>query len=500
MKRFEFVDDVRCEKWSVFRGFFKKLEDELFDTFGQTTARFGLERRRLFGALHVEQLSRRRRVKGGFAREQFVKHETKRVEIRAMIDRARVDLLGTHVLKSSDTLRVGLVHGLKHFRDAEVHDLHVAVLEDHDVFRLEITMNDRRLLTMRGGECSGDGRNDAYGFGPGLPSIFKQNVAQGSSFKKLEDHGELPVGFDAGQTADDVGMFEMRQDLHLVDEEFASRVAFCEFRMEDFDRHAAFGELFFALVNFAHAPFAHQTSDDVITELLHHASPIRRATYVRAPVSTYTICGRLCKRLIRPEKCRKKKRRRQLSCTMACKREMCLFMNQTRVVVGFVLAALLAMLPATGCEDWECGYGGPGCSNPLVAGLCEANVLVVGQEYRVVFGYGSDTGVSEAKLLNVVSSAPDILQVIPTPGSPDVNLDVGPRGPFDGNNGSNDGGMTLRPLAPGKAQVTISLEYWEKTRTMSFDVVDMANAPAGFMAMTATERFAKCIEVTASVP
>jgi hypothetical protein len=176
-----------------------------------------------------------------------------------------------------------------------------------------------------------------------------------------------------------------------------------------------------------------------------------------------------------------------------------LFLNQARVVSGFALVALLAMLPVSACEDWECAYGGPGCSNPMVAGLCE-NVLVVGQEYVAVFGYGSDTGVSEAKLLNVVSSAPGILNVIPTPGSPDVNLATGPTGPFDGNNGSGDGGMTLRPLAPGKAQVTISLEDWDKTRSMSFDVVDVADAPAGFMTMTATERFAKCIEVTAMVP
>ena len=174
-------------------------------------------------------------------------------------------------------------------------------------------------------------------------------------------------------------------------------------------------------------------------------------------------------------------------------------MNQTRVVLGFVLVALLATLPATGCEDWECGYGGPGCSDPMVAGLCEGNVLVVGQEYLAVFGYGSDTGVSEARLINIVSSNSSTLLAIATPGSPDVNLETGPTGPFDGNNGSGDGGMTLLAVAPGKAEVTISLEHWDKNQVMLFDVVDIANAPAGFMTMTATERFAKCIDVTAMV-
>lgn len=176
------------------------------------------------------------------------------------------------------------------------------------------------------------------------------------------------------------------------------------------------------------------------------------------------------------------------------------FLNQVRVASGFVLAALLVMLPSTGCEDWECGYGGPGCSDPIVAGLCEENVLVVGQEYIAVFGYGSDTGISEATLVSAVSNAPTVMEATSTAGSPDIPYETGPTGPFDLNNGPGNGGMTLHALAPGKAQVAISLKNWDKPRTMSFDVVDMANAPEGFMAMTATERLAKCIEVTATVP
>lgn len=294
LKGFESIDDIRRLIRTIFGCLFEELEEELGDAFGQTGAHVVFERRRFFRALHVEQLARRSGVKWGFAREQFVKHEAERVQIGAVIDGARIDLFWAHVLEGSDTLRVGLVHGLEHFGNAEVHDLHGAVLEDHDIFGLEITMNDGRLLTVCCRKRGCDRRNDAHGFGPGLSSVFEEDVAQGSSFEKFEDHGELAVGFDAGQTPDDVGMFEMREDLHLVDEELASRVALGELRMEDFDRDAAFGELFFALVDFAHAPLAHQPPDEVITELLHHVSPIRRATYVRAPVSTYTICDRFC--------------------------------------------------------------------------------------------------------------------------------------------------------------------------------------------------------------
>lgn len=173
-------------------------------------------------------------------------------------------------------------------------------------------------------------------------------------------------------------------------------------------------------------------------------------------------------------------------------------MRSKQVSVGFVLGAGLLSLALGACDDWACGYGGPGCSDPLVAGLCE-NTLVVGQEYLLVFGYGSDTGLSEATLTGVGSSAPDILEATPTPGSPDINLDTGPNGRFDGNNGSGNGGITLQALAPGKANVTFALQGWEKKYTMALEVVDVANAPEGFMAMTAQERFAKCVDTVNTV-
>jgi hypothetical protein len=179
---------------------------------------------------------------------------------------------------------------------------------------------------------------------------------------------------------------------------------------------------------------------------------------------------------------------------LSCNMSRGYYMNLKQISTGFVLIGVMS-LPHTACDDWACGYGGPGCSDPLVAGLCE-NTLVVGEEYIAIFGYGSDTGVSEATVTSVVSDAPGILQAIPTPGSPDLNYETGPTGPFDLNNGPGNGGMTLRPLVAGKANVTIALKGWDETRTMAFEVVDVANAPEGFMSMTAAERLAKCIETT----
>jgi hypothetical protein len=160
-----------------------------------------------------------------------------------------------------------------------------------------------------------------------------------------------------------------------------------------------------------------------------------------------------------------------------------------------VLSLVLSAFFAGACEEFECGYGGPGCSAPIVAGLCE-DVLVAGQEYILIFGYGFDTGVSEATITSVESSDPHLLLAEPTAGAPDVPYETGPTGPFDLNNGKGDGGMTLRPLLPGEVEVTVVLQYWEQPQTLSFRVVDQVNAPDGFMAMSAKERLAKCIEMT----
>lgn len=173
--------------------------------------------------------------------------------------------------------------------------------------------------------------------------------------------------------------------------------------------------------------------------------------------------------------------------------------NQWRLPHGSIASFLLLFgaFLSQGCESFECGYGGAGCSAPLMAGQCD-EVLVVGQEYIFIFGYGSDTGVSEATVTSVQSAEPHILLASTTPGSPDVPYETGPTGSFDLNNGAGDGGMSLKPLLPGKVEVTIGLQGWEQGTKLTFQIVEEANAPAGFMPMTAKERLAKCIDTFGS--
>ena len=76
------------------------------------------------------------------AGEHFVQNQAQRINVSAVIDRFSADLLRGHVLRRSNH-RAG--HARQRFhraRDAEVHDLYVAVRVDHDIFRLQIAVND----------------------------------------------------------------------------------------------------------------------------------------------------------------------------------------------------------------------------------------------------------------------------------------------------------------------------------------------------------------------
>ncbi len=172
-------------------------------------------------------------------------------------------------------------------------------------------------------------------------------------------------------------------------------------------------------------------------------------------------------------------------------------MRFERWSIGFVLALLPLTLSQTACDDWACGYGGPGCSAPVMGGLCQ-DALVVGEEYIVIFGYGSDTGISEATITSAASEKPDVLEAFPTPGSPDVPYETNDVAPFDLNNGKGDGGVTLRPVKAGEANIAISLEGWEEKTNVHFVIIDRADAPEGFMSMSASERLGQCIHFTKS--
>ena len=179
---------------------------------------------------------------------------------------AGVDLLGAHVLQGPDALRVGRVRGGEHLGDAEVGHLHGAAVGQHHVLGLEVPVHDGGLLGVRRGEPLGDGHRDAHRLRPGQPPALDELLAQGAPVEELERHHELPVDLARGQAAHDVGVLELREDLHFVEEQAPALLAPRQLGPEHLERHPALREPLLGLVDLAHPTFADHPPDDVLTD------------------------------------------------------------------------------------------------------------------------------------------------------------------------------------------------------------------------------------------
>lgn len=66
------------------------------------------------------------------------------------------------------------------------------------------------------------------------------------------------------------------------------------------------------------------------------------------------------------------------------------------VALGVVVASLFTL----GCAEWECGYGGPGCSAPGLQGVCGGQLVrEAPTDVRIVSF--DDTGAHEARVTSV---------------------------------------------------------------------------------------------------
>ena len=67
-------------------------------------------------------------------------------------------------------------------------------------------------------------------------------------------------------------MLEVRQDLHLVQEEAAGVLVARQLRAEDLERDPALREPLFGLVDLPHPTFADQPLDEVLADLFHRGA------------------------------------------------------------------------------------------------------------------------------------------------------------------------------------------------------------------------------------
>jgi hypothetical protein len=110
-----------------------------------------------------------------------------------------------------------------------------------------------------------------------------------------------------------------------------------------------------------------------------------------------------------------------------------------------ILATMLATVALGGCD---CAYGGPGCGDPQVTGLC-APIVQVEVPTVLEVDYGDDTGLHPAAVSVMRISDPTVIGVWP---------------------GATLGSLTVLGLASGSADVELKVAGWERPRLVPFQV------------------------------
>ncbi len=126
--------------------------------------------------------------------------------------------------------------------------------------------------------------------------------------------------------------------------------------------------------------------------------------------------------------------------------------------IQLLLLLASASLSLMGCgvlDSWACGYGGPGCGEPGLMGLCEP-MLPLGQDLEVTTVYFDDTGSHPAKLLSSSVDDAELMELL---------------------EGQDTGTLILSPLAPGEVTLSLEIEGWQQARTWTLTIDDDLEIP-----------------------
>ena len=177
-------------------------------------------------------------------REGLPHHAAEREDVAPAIARCAPQLLRRHVaeLALDPGLRAG--HGLDGLRDAEIDELHGAVVEDDDVAERDIVMHELDPLARHVAELVG-GIEPLGGIGdqpPHRERIEPLTLAPGTqhgeqrfALEVLHRDEVLPIGFAEVVDVDDVGMLHERGDARLVQQHVDERLLGRELAMHQLD-------------------------------------------------------------------------------------------------------------------------------------------------------------------------------------------------------------------------------------------------------------------------
>jgi len=240
--------------------------DDPFQNGGRVRPGFAQRRRLLVkdGVHHSRALA----AEGLPAREHLVEHHAQRPEIGGGARALPLELLGRHVGGGPHRrpfLGEGL--GVEPAGEAEVEQLHPSVRQHHDVFRLEVPVDDAGGVggCERRGELASDGGRRGHGQAP--VRLAGQELGQGRAL--VEGHGQKTLAFVLADLVDgaDVRVVEGGGGLGLAAEaDLVGRTHGAPV-MEKLDRHLAAQLDVHGEVDHAHAAAAKGPEQPIVGDL-----------------------------------------------------------------------------------------------------------------------------------------------------------------------------------------------------------------------------------------
>jgi hypothetical protein len=168
--------------------------------------------------LHRER-HRRRRAEGELRRQQLVEHDAHRVEVAALVHREALELLGRHVgRRADDDAGPGERRHVDAApaRQAEIQQPHGAVLFQHDVAGLDVTVHDAERV--RRAQRVDHGRDQRHGVGDRPRAALLDRDLEVAAVDQL-GHQEQAAFAEAGiQDPRHRAVLDLAEDLGLAPE------------------------------------------------------------------------------------------------------------------------------------------------------------------------------------------------------------------------------------------------------------------------------------------